>query len=272
MITKLRSESGDRYSINELTLVFSVSASGYRHHINQLMTPSRKKKLHVIAEIKRINSDPKLSVYGSPRMTVELRSRGYDGSENTVAKWLREASIAARGSKPFKPPKTTTTDPRAKYSPNLIKSKEPARFGEILISDITYLRINQGWMYLAVVIDLYSRAVLGWKLGQEMPASLVTQALKEAVRTWQIDTSRAIFDSDRGSQYTSKELRSLLGKLKMTQSMSAKGNCYDNATCESFFSTLKREVLPEADIFDHPSHYTIKNPGVTNWFKNSYIN
>lgn len=201
--------------------------------------------------MKKINNDSKLRAYGSPRMTVELHSRGYEICENTAARWMQEISISAKVSKPFRP-KTTKPDRGAKYSPNLIKGKKPYHFGEILISDITYLRTKQGWMYLAVVIDLHSRAVLGWKLDNRMPASLITRSLEEAVRKWQLDTRKTIFHSDRGSQYTSHKLRKLLKKLKMTQSMSGKGNCYDNAACESFFSTFKRELLPECGYFEQP--------------------
>lgn len=250
MITQLRREPGNDYSIRELTDLFSASRSGYRYHLLQPMTESRRRKMEITAEIKTIHKDPKLRVYGSPRMTEELHARGYAVSENTVADWMREAEIRAKGSRPFKPPKTTTCDPSAKYSPNLIKNRKPKRFGEILVSDITYLRTRQGWMYLAVVIDLYSRAVIGWKLGQRMPASLVTCSLAEAVRAWKIDTRRAIFHSDRGSQYTSEKLRRMLSRLGIDQSMSARGNCYDNATCESFFSGFKRELMPECGYFE----------------------
>jgi len=250
MITELRSKSGGAYSLSELTRIFKVSRSGYRHHISDPMTESRKRNIELIAEIRAIHKDPNLKTYGSPRMTEELKERGYEVCENTVAKLMAENGIVAKGTKAFRPPKTTIADPKAKYSPNLIKGKTPSRFGEILISDITYIRTKEGWLYLAVVIDLYSRAVLGWQVGNRMPASLVTRALEEALRTWQFDPGRTIFHSDRGSQYTSLELRNLLKERRITQSMSATGNCYDNATCESFFASLKRELLPECGYFD----------------------
>ena len=215
--------------------------------------------MKIVSEIKAIHADPKLKVYGSPRMTEELIAKGYNICENTVAKWMQEIGIQAKRNPTFKPPKTTVADPNAKYSPNLIASITPVRFGEILISDITYIRTKEGWMYLAVVIDLYSRMVVGWKLDHRMPTELVTGALKDAVKNWGIDTCNTIFHSDRGSQYTSNEMRTLLKKMKITQSMSAKGNCYDNAACESFFSSFKRELLPDCGYFDHPlqAHYAI---------------
>lgn len=250
MITNLRSESDSRYSLSELTQLFGVSPSGYRHHQSDPMTESRKRKIELLAEVKAIHHDPKLQVYGSPRMTKELNARGFEVTENTVAKLMAEHSIVAKGARTFRPPKTTTPDPDAKYSPNLIKGMEPSRFGEVLVSDITYIPTKEGWLYLAVVIDLYSRAVLGWQISNRMPASLVTRSIKEAIRAWRFDPHQTIFHSDRGSQYTSRELRELLDAHGITQSMSAKGNCYDNATCESFFASLKRELLPEIRYFD----------------------
>lgn len=250
MITELRSEPGGDYSLSELTQIFSISRSGYRHFMSDPMTENRKRNIELLAEIKAIHKDPKLKVYGSPRMTEELKARGRKVCENTVARLMAENGIVAKGSKGFRPPKTTIADPQAKYSPNLIKDKSPSGFGEILISDITYIRTKEGWLYLAVVIDLYSRTVLGWRVSRRMPSSLVTRSLKEAMTRWPLNSGRTIFHSDRGSQYTSLNLRNLLEDQGMTQSMSATGNCYDNATCESFFASLKRELLPECGYFE----------------------
>lgn len=254
MITKLRSEPGNQVSEKEMTELFGVSRSGYRHHLSDPITKSRKRKIEIVAEMKEIHKDEELKTYGSPRMTDELKERGHSLCENTTAKWMREESLVAKGSKPFKPPKTTTPDPQAKYSPNLLKDKTPTRLGEMLISDITYIRTKEGWMYLAVVLDLHSRAVLGWQLEKRMPAKLVVRALQEAMGNWSIDPTKAIFHSDRGSQYTSKKLRNQLARYKITQSMSGTGNCYDNATCESFFSSLKREMMPECGYFENAFH------------------
>jgi len=246
---KILSEKNS-YSINEVCNAFSVSTSGYRHHVSDKMTSQRANQIRLIAEMKAIHNDQKLKSYGSPRMTTELQSRGFDCSENTVAKLMHENSLVAKGAKTFKPPKTTTVDKTAKYSPNKLENQSSNHFGEILIADITYIPTKEGWLYLSVIIDLYSRAVLGYETSGAMPASIVTKALNQAVDTWAIPRGLSTFHSDRGSQYTSKELRKELDKHAFQQSMSTKGNCYDNATCESFFSGFKRELLPDCGYFN----------------------
>ena len=251
MITKLRREPHNNYSLNELVSLFDVSISSYRRHQNPPITQAQIRKTEIVAEMKRIHHDKELRVYGSPRMTEELNALGYSVCENTVAKWMQEHSLVAKGFKAFSPPKTPTPDPNAFYSPNLIENSEPTQFAEILISDITYIRTNEGWMYLAGVIDLYSRAVLGWQLEPHMEASIVVRALKEAIRNWSFDPGESFFHSDHGSQYSSDVLRAFLADKGITQSMSAKGNCYDNAACESFFSSFKRELMPDSGSFDN---------------------
>ena len=148
------------------------------------------------------------------------------------------------------PPKTTTVDKSAKYSPNQLDDQKSKHFAEVLIADITYIPTKEGWLYLSVVIDLYSRAVLGYQTSGAMPASIVTEALQKAINQWSIPRGLSIFHSDRGSQYSSHLLRNQLKAHDFNQSMSGKSNCYDNATCESFFSTLKREMLPDCGYFE----------------------
>lgn len=240
----------NNYSLAELCDAFEVSSSGYRHHHSDHITAKRVQQVKLIAEMKTIHKDPKLKVYGSPRMTEELKDRGFQCSENTVAKLMQENGLVAKGANSFKPPKTTTVDKQAKYSPNRLEDQKASHFAEVLVADITYIPTKQGWLYLSVIIDLYSRAVLGFETSGAMPATIVTSSLNKAVENWSIPRGFSIFHSDRGCQYTSRALRKELEKHAFDQSMSAKGNCYDNATCESFFSTLKRELMPESGYFD----------------------
>ena len=237
------------YSEYELTKVLTVSRSSYRKHLASLQRTPKLSKTQLLAEVKRINSDPKLKTYGSPRMTVELQRRGFQVSENTVAKLMKEHGIVSKRKYAFKPPKTTVVDKQARYCENLIKNTEPTRFGEQLVADITYIPTKEGWLYLSVVIDLYTRLVVGWETSGAMPATLVTQSLDNATTKWNIETRKAIFHSDRGCQYTSNLVRSWLRNRGVTQSMSGKGNCYDNAACESFFSSLKAELMPPCGYF-----------------------
>ena len=211
---------------------------------------AERARIRLVAEMKSIHNDPKLKAYGSPRMTSELHDRGWTCSENTVATLMQQHGLVAKGAKTFKPPKTTTVDKSAKYSPNQLDDQKSKHFAEVLIADITYIPTKEGWLYLSVVIDLYSRAVLGYQTSGAMPASIVTEALQKAINQWSIPRGLSIFHSDRGSQYSSHLLRNQLKAHDFNQSMSGKGNCYDNATCESFFSTLKREMLPDCGYFE----------------------
>ena len=135
-------------------------------------------------------------------------------------------------------------------APNLLESGMVAeRPGEILISDITYVATAQGWLYLAVTLDLFSRQVSGWQLAENMETSLVIEAARKATSMRGVGPN-TIYHSDRGCQYTSHAMRKWLRDRGMQCSMSAAGYCYDNATCESFFATLKREAFPENCVFD----------------------
>jgi len=237
------------YSEHELTQVFEVSRSAYRQHLKQKFRAPKALRTEVIAEMKTINNDPKLKVYGSPRITRELHQRGFSISENTVAKLMREHGIRSKRKYAFKPPKTTVVDKEARYCENVIKEKPPTRFGQQLVADITYIPTKEGWLYLSVVIDLYTRLVVGWETSGAMPATLVSGSLENATMRWKLNTREATFHSDRGCQYTSNLVKKWLKDRGMIQSMSDRGNCYDNASCESFFSSLKAELMPPCGYF-----------------------
>jgi transposase InsO family protein len=131
----------------------------------------------------------------------------------------------------------------------LIKGLEPSAPDQVWVSDITYVATLEGWLYLAVILDLFSRKVLGWKLGETLEAELVVAALKNALRLRQPDPG-LYFHSDQGSQYSSQALQKPLAVIGAVPSMSGVGNCYDNATAEAFFSTLKTECFPLSNCFE----------------------
>jgi hypothetical protein len=133
-------------------------------------------------------------------------------------------------------------------APNLIKELEPSAPDQVWASDITYVATLEGWLYLAVILDLFSRRVVGWKLGESLEAELVVTALRNALVLRQPDEG-LYFHSDRGSQYSSEAVRKPLSVIGANQSMSGVGNCYDNATMEAFFSTLKTECFPGNQVF-----------------------
>ena len=148
--------------------------------------------------------------------------------------------------------KHCTSDGRAdKPSPNLLRGQDlPSKPNSVWTGDITYIPTSQGWRYLAVVIDLYSRRIVGWSLANHMRANLVCDALNQALVSRQRKGSSLIFHSDRGSQYGSRAYRDILQQAGITQSMSRRANPYDNAWTESFMSTLKREMLQDGCFID----------------------
>ena len=165
--------------------------------------------------------------------------------ENRVARLMRENELAARRKKAFRP---RTTLPGEGAASNLIKGLQPSAPDQVWASDITYVSTLEGWLYLAVILDLFSRRVVGWKLGESLEAELVVTALNNALVLRQPDEG-LYFHSDRGSQYSSEAVRKPLGVIGAHVSMSGVGNCYDNATMEAFFSTLKTECFPENQVF-----------------------
>ena len=178
--------------------------------------------------------------YGSPRITAELRKRGNKVNKKRVARLMKELGISAKIFRKYKV--TTNSNHTHKPSENLLggvfKADKP---NQIWTGDITYMKTKEGWIYLAAVIDLYSRKVVGWQLKKRIDTLLVKEALEIAVADRQI-TDGIIFHSDQGVQYASKSFRELLKNNGFQQSMSRRGNCYDNAVTESFFHTLKTEL------------------------------
>jgi len=174
-----------------------VSRSGY-HNVGK-REPSKRRRANqqLLHQIRIIQSDRHTRCYGSPRMTRELRAVAIDCSENRVARIMRLNGLRARPRRPFRP-KTTQRDHAAHPSPNLLsQAGSPSAPGAQLVSDITYIPTREGWLYLAIVIDLFSRAVLGWKLSDSLHADLVVDALTRAIHSGLVPRG-AIFHSDRG--------------------------------------------------------------------------
>ena len=245
MITKMKGA----YSVSELCDALGVSRSGY-HAARARPAASRllaNEKL--LVSMQAIHSHRHTHCYGSPRMAKELQATGLPCSVNRVAHVMRAAGLRVQARSPYRP-KTTQADHAAAPSPNLLAPSEPAeKPGTHLVSDITYIPTQEGWLYLAVIIDLFSRSILGWSIAETMHASLVTDALQRAIDTGQVARG-ALFHSDRGSQYSAALTRGCLARHGLRQSMSAKGYCYDNAFAESCFASIKSEVLDEGRPFN----------------------
>jgi transposase InsO family protein len=227
------------YALSEMCPVLAVSISGYRAwKRGGKADRSRLTDAQMLALIRAIHDELK-GAYGSPRMVLELRARGFSASKTRVERLMREHGIRARHKRKFK----VTTDSKHKLpiAPNLLdRNFTPAAPNQVWTSDITYLWTDEGWLYLAIVLDLFNREVVGWSLKPRMTAEIVTDALTMA---WfrRKPAPGVLHHSDRGSQYASHAFQDKLTEYGMTCSMSRKGNCWDNAPTESWFNSFKNE-------------------------------
>lgn len=185
--------------------------------------------------------------YGSPRVHAELRALGHDAGKNRVAKLMREAGLAARRRKRFA--RKPDTAPRAREAPNLLaRAFHVARPNTVWAGDMTFIATKQGWVFLAVVMDLHSRRVVGWAVHDYMHGVLAAEALQMALER-RAPPAGLLHHSDRGVQYASEEFQRVLVDNQVRCSMSRVGDCWDNAVVESFFSTLKTEAMQGGQAF-----------------------
>jgi putative transposase len=223
--------------------VLGVSRSGYYEWLNR---KSSRRALENQVLHEQIISLYKLSEgrSGSPKLTVELRDRGFHVSRPRVARMMRKMGIRSIVSKKFK---VATTDSNHSFSisPNLLERNFAAeKKGQKWVSDITYVRTLQGWLYLTIIMDLYDRKIIGWSMSHGMDAeSTVIAAFKMAIKNRPVNPFELIFHSDRGVQYACDRFRTYLGHYNIIQSMSRKGDCWDNAVAENFFKIIKSEMI-----------------------------
>ena len=186
---------------------------------------------------------------GSPKLTLELEDRGILVSRPRVARLMKSMGIRSVISKKFKVCTTESNHPYAPSKNLLDRDFTATRPGEKWVSDITYVRTQQGWLYLTVIMDLFDRKIIGWSMSRTLQANqTVIAALRMALRKRPINPNELIFHSDRGVQYACEEFRRLLQKHQIIQSMSRKGNCWDNAVAESFFKIFKSELIYQLPI------------------------
>jgi len=205
---------------------------------------ARRRRREAIAEqVRRIRAEADMDTYGSPRMTRELAARGTVACRNTVARAMKEAGLSARIHAPRFVPATTDSDHDHPVAANTLDRDFTASApNQKWLSDITYIATDEGWLYLAGVMDVYSRRIIGWSMDTRMPAKLTCDALRMALDRRRPEPG-LLHHSDRGSQYACWAYQSLLAGQGIRCSMSRTGNCYDNAMKESFWSTLKREAV-----------------------------
>ena len=229
------------FALVEMCEVLDVSISGYRPW-KRGGSPDRKRltAAQMLSLIRAIHVELK-GAYGSPRMVLELRARGFSASKERVERLMRENGIHARHKRRYK----VTTDSKhgLPVADNLLdRNFTPSAPNQVWTSDITYLWTNEGWLYLAIVLDLFNREVVGWSLKSRMTADIATDALTMA---WfrRKPAAGLMHHSDRGSQYASHAFQDKLTEFGMTCSMSRKGNCWDNAPTESWFNSFKNERI-----------------------------
>lgn len=221
--------------------VFKVSNSGFYYWLKHPKGKRVIEKDILVNQITKIYEDSK-GRYGSPRITVELRNHSVFVSRPRVARLMRELNLKSIIRKKWI--QTTDSEHRYPIAENILnRDFYAANPAEKWVSDLTYIRTLEGWVYLTTVIDLADRKVIGWSLSETMNAKSTTIKAFLMAKNNRPVNSQLIFHSDRGVQYACSEFRSELEKLPITQSMSRKGNCWDNAVAESFFKTMKTEMV-----------------------------
>jgi putative transposase len=230
------------FRVTTMSRVLRVSRSGFYTWRHRQKQPSpRQQYRRQLDEAVQQTFKSKKGRSGSPRLVRDLIDAGHSYDRKTVANSMRRQGLRAKAAKKFKA--TTNSKHNLPVAPNLLQQDFSATApNQKFVGDITYLWTDEGWLYLATVIDLYSRLVVGWAMSERMTAQLVCDALKMALWRRGMPTG-VIVHSDRGSQYCSGAYQALIKKHGLVCSMSAKGNCYDNACAESFFHSLKVEAI-----------------------------
>jgi len=228
------------FEVKEMCRSFKISRSGYygwRERGESARAQENEQLVQAIKEAHRKSRER----YGSLRITEELRESGYRCSKNRIARLMRKHGIVAKMRRRFKV--TTHSKHSLPVAENVLQKKFSAeRPDRVWVSDITYVRTDEGWLYLAAILDVYSRQIVGWSMKDRLTQDLTIYSLQQALGR-RSTCSGLIFHSDRGVQYASYDFRTLLKRQGFVQSMSGKGNCYDNAIMETFFHTLKTELV-----------------------------
>lgn len=230
----------EQHAIALMCRVAGVSRSGYYSWRSRPPSARAQANQHLTGEIRRVYDEHKGRA-GSPRITKQLRTEGQAVGKERVARLMRKEKLRAKAARKYKA--TTNSNHNLPVAPNLLEQDFTAMApNEKWVSDITYIATDEGWLYLAVVLDLYARVVVGWAMAERMTAPLVCDALQMAL--WRRTQPRGVVvHSDRGSQYCSGDYQRLLRDSGLVCSMSKKGDCYDNAAMESWNHSLKVEAI-----------------------------
>jgi transposase InsO family protein len=233
------------WPVRVLCNALEVSAAGYYAWLRRPPSFQEQRREALLVLIRDIHAQAK-GRYGSPRVHAALAGRDGARSVNTVARIMRDNDIRAKSARKFKC-RTTDSNHALPVADNVLgRQFDPEGPNESWVADITYIPTREGWLYLAVVEDLFSRMVVGWSMDATMTSRLVVDALGMAV-AWRLPGEGLLAHSDRGSQYASEHYQLLLGKHAIRCSMSGVAQCWDNAPAESFFASLKKELVHDED-------------------------
>ena len=238
-------EHRGQWPVRLLCDALGVSAAGYYAWRSRPQSERQQRRDVLLVEIRAVAAEVK-GCYGSPRIHAELVARGRPCCVNTVAKAMRDNGIAAKTAKKYRC--TTDSSHDLPVAENLLDRQfDPDSPNEAWVADVTYIPTREGWLYLAAVEDLYSRRVVGWSMAEHLGSRLVVDALALAVER-RLPGAGLLAHSDRGSQYASDHYQLLLARHGITCSMSRRADCWDNAPMESFFASLKKELVHGADF------------------------
>ena len=233
-------ENRKEYRLGKMCKMLEVSRSGYHNYVRGKMSQRQLENQLLLERIRRIHHLSR-GLYGSPKIYQELRKLGLNYNKKRIVRIMRINGIRAKTKRKYK--RTTDSNHGYPVAENILgQDFNSTVLNKVWVSDITYIWTKEGWLYLCCILDLCSRMIVGWHIDITLSSSLVITALSHAI-TNRGENPGIIFHSDRGSQYASEEVRKYLQGHKMIQSMSRKGNCYDNAVMESFFHTLKTELV-----------------------------
>jgi putative transposase len=234
----------EQWPVRLLCQVLEVSPGGFYAWQARPRSAAEQRRDGLVVQLQAVHREMKAR-YGSPRLHAELVARGQTCCENTVAKLMRAHGIQAKTARKFR--STTDSNHDRPVAANVLDRQfEPTAANQTWTADITYIPTRKGWLYLAAVEDLYSRQIVGWAMGERIDSRLVVDALGMAVGR-RCPGAGLVAHSDRGSQYASEHYQRLLASQGITCSMSRRGNCWDNAPMESFFASLKKELVHDED-------------------------
>jgi len=234
------------FGVERMCRVLQVSRSGYYDWRKRGVSNRKKANRRLLKSIDDAMQRSRWT-YGSPRITAELNAQGIECSKNRVARIMRENGIRAKTKRKFKA--TTNSKHNFPVADNILNRQFSATApNRKWTSDITYIWTHEGWLYLSVILDIYSRQIVGWAMSNRLTKELTIDAFEQAVSHRKL-SPEVIFHSDRGSQFACTEFQELLAKRNMIPSMSRAGDCYDNAITETFFGTLKTELIYFEEYF-----------------------